>query len=548
MKTLTENFLSKTKKNLPLILLFLFIAGLVIFAPIKETFEYNPDEGIDSIKASLFLKGFPLYKEIWSDQPPLFTVILAFWLKLFGASIYHGRILVLLFSGLLLWSFYQTIKLKEGLNCALIACIFLAFSSSFVRLSISIMIGLPCLSLAMLSIYFVTLYNKSYSGYLLALSAAFMALSLEIKFFSAFLIPVIMLELYLGARKNSNASKNGFQRLSASLFWLITATAVYFTITLIFFWPDLNLFTEQLFKPHLAKLGAPNKNLSIIYYMLAQDIDIALLALVGIAISLLQKNKQAIFPLLWFFLANIILFRRHPVWDHYYPLISIPACWLAAIGLSRLFDSRHLNSWLLKNNVFNFLSFALRCLTILGIFLSISALPLRYSAIQDELKPPEQSKERELSGLILKYKNKTRWMVTDSPVFAFNADMLAPPEIAVATIKRRFTGGATEDYFIKILKKYQPEQILLGRFKDYTLKITSYIENNYSRVHEGAFYRKSSPLIFYRTLLWKPTIWRYFRLPVLRTRYLTSVADYNKISLNLFIRDDLIEKMDKPAY
>ena len=547
MKTFTENFLPQAKKALPLILLFLFIAGLIIFAPIKETFEYNPDEGNNAIKASLFLKGFPLYKEIWSDQPPLFTVILAFWLKFFGASVYHGRILVLLFSGLLLWSFYQTVKLKEGLNCALIACVFLALSSSFIRLSISIMLGLPSLSLAMLSIYFVTLYNKSNSKYLLALSGAFMALSLGVKFFTAFLVPIILLEIYLGRKKDLDG-KNSRRPLSASLLWLITATAVYSTITLLFFWPDLSLFADQLFKPHLAELGTPNKNLPVIYYMLAQDIDIALLALVGIAISFLQKNKRAIFPLLWLFLANIILFRRHPVWDHYYPLISIPACWLAATGLNKLFDSKPLNGWLLKKNVFDFSVLLLRCSAILGIFLSISALPLRYSAMRDELRPLEQSKERELAGLILKYKDKTRWMVTDSPVFAFNADIPVPPEIAVATIKRRFNGGPAEDYFIKILEKYQPEQILLGRFKDYPFKITSYIENNYSRAREGAFYQKSSPPIFYRSLLWKPAIWRCLRLPVLRTRYLTGVTDYHKISLNLFIRNDIIEKMDRTAY
>jgi hypothetical protein len=47
-------------------------------APLKETFEYDPDEGVNVIKASLYSKGFSLYDEIWSNQPHLLTYILSY--------------------------------------------------------------------------------------------------------------------------------------------------------------------------------------------------------------------------------------------------------------------------------------------------------------------------------------------------------------------------------------------------------------------------------------------------------------------------------------
>ncbi len=100
-----------------ILLFFFFLAAMyiiinIIKPPLSQTFEYIPDEGFNLMKSSLFLKGYLLYKEIWSDQPPLFTVILSYWLKLFGLSVYHGRILILIFSTILLWAFYQIIKIQ----------------------------------------------------------------------------------------------------------------------------------------------------------------------------------------------------------------------------------------------------------------------------------------------------------------------------------------------------------------------------------------------------------------------------------------------------
>ena len=334
MVDISKIFLSFFSKRKGILVFFLFVVlfiGLILIirTPIRQIFEYDSDEGTDLMSSLLLAKGFSLYKQIWYEHPPLVPVILSYWFKLFGPSVHHGRLLILIFSGIFLWAFYQTIKNLWGSFCAFTAVVFLILSAGYLRLSVSIMIGIPALALAMLSIYYATLYKKSYSKHLLILSGIFIALSLQTKFFTAFLIPIIALEIVY--------TKKRF--LSPLLLWLGSLLAVYLAIVIIFFHLDFRMFIQQLFQPHLKQIIVPGDDFSTIWRMILTDYDIALLALVGI-ISLIRKKKwQLFFPVLWLVIVFIILLKWRPIWYHYYLLVSIPICWLAAIGVSELFGS-----------------------------------------------------------------------------------------------------------------------------------------------------------------------------------------------------------------
>ena len=191
------NFFSKRKDILVSLLFAVLFIGLILIIriPIKQVFEFNPDEGTDLMTSLLLAKGFSLYTQIWYEHPPLVPVILSYWFKLLGPSIYHGRLLILIFSGIFLWAFYQTIKNLWGSLCAFTAIVFLIFSTLFLRLHISVMLCTPARALAMLSIYFITLYKKSCSKRFLVLSGISMALSLHAKLIMLFLVPLIALEI-----------------------------------------------------------------------------------------------------------------------------------------------------------------------------------------------------------------------------------------------------------------------------------------------------------------------------------------------------------------
>ena len=102
--------------------------------------------------------------------------------------------------------------------------------------------------------------------------------------------------------------------------------------------------------------------------------------------------------------------------------------------------------------------------------------------------------ERKIINIISRYKTNSQWIITDRPIFAFYANMLVPPELALVAHKRNFTSIAAQKYFIKKLKKYDPNLILIHRKNYYGQEAITYIEDNYNTIFEGTV-----PLRVWRT-------------------------------------------------
>lgn len=591
------NFFCKQKIFLWIALFIAFIAAILINNAAKNAFEYDYDEGTNLIESTLFLKGFPLYNAIFSDQPPLFTAILSFWLKLFGASAYQARLLTLVFSMILLWAFYQTINNLQGRFCALTAVIFLILSAIYIRLSISVMIGLPAFSFALLSILCITYYRKLQLRRLLLLSGIFMALSLQIKFSTAFLIPLIIVEIMLAQKKNSkgsmetvlgnNSTRPAKQhsicaflyhtrhicKASPIFLWTAILLTTYFLIAFIFFNFNFPLLIRQLFGFHLAKpaisLNSFDFGIMDIYIVLSRDYDICLLAIIGIILLIKDKKWQFFLPVSWLILAYIILLKWRPAWYHYYLFISIPLCWLAGISFSEFFKI-NLRQGLFKKRG------GLYWITAGLIILIIFNLPFKYSAILKEININTMPQEYTTLEILSKYKKHTRWIVTDRPIYAFFGNMLVPPELAVIGNKRDFISGASQDYFIAKLEKYKPEQLLLSRSSLFGTEVLTYVENKYTNIYsakipERFYYYANYDKIFQKWHTWykfkicyaykrffinlQPLIkdaWhlnfkkRHYNLfPKIFISYHTGVNYSPAYTISLWIRKDILEQHKK---
>ena len=107
----------------------IFVLVVVCFAPIGDPRQIDDDEGGNLMKALLVNKGYALYAEIWSDQPPLLTLVLAQWFRWVGASLVASRVLVVLFSAILLWAFYHTVRVAVSEPAALTSVALLVLSS-----------------------------------------------------------------------------------------------------------------------------------------------------------------------------------------------------------------------------------------------------------------------------------------------------------------------------------------------------------------------------------------------------------------------------------
>jgi 4-amino-4-deoxy-L-arabinose transferase-like glycosyltransferase len=187
------------KRNLDSLLPFAVVAAfalvILLFLPFRFKFEFDTDEGIQLMKAFLYLKGHALQTEIFSDQPPFFTLVLSLLFRLFGPEVIVGRLATLAFACLLLTCAALYIKLFHGRTHYLVALLFLITLPGFPEMSVSAMIGLPSLSLAMASLLLLGLWHRrGRTGWLL-LSALVLALSVLTKAFSLILVPVMALAI-----------------------------------------------------------------------------------------------------------------------------------------------------------------------------------------------------------------------------------------------------------------------------------------------------------------------------------------------------------------
>ncbi|TFI55768.1 glycosyltransferase family 39 protein [Mastigocladus laminosus UU774] len=461
------------------IILFLIILVIAIrFEPITQTFQLDYDEGFNLMKALLYSKGFSLYSQIWNDQPPLYTVILSNWLKLFGDSIFAARLLTLIFSAVLIWCFYQIIFLELSKFAALVGTILLFTSWLYIRLSISVMIGIPSIALAMLSIYLLKIYKQKTNNLYLILSAGCLALSLQTKLFTVFLIPLILFNFFASDSKIQENKKHRIVFFKDISLWLIVLGAVYGLFGVLYQQFDNQ---EQLIFTHLRQpqnLELENfHNLKYLSYMIHQDYDYIFLALIGIWAITYQRNKNGLLPFSWLITAILILLNHQPLWYHYYPLLAIPICWLAAYGVTLLYDL-FLQNFHQDSQKINFKKIFLPfSLVVILIILVITTPPNPHGSVPKNL---------ELMQMVEKYKNFTNWVFTDNPMYAFYNDLIVPPEIAVMSYKRINSGDLTFAKMLAILKKYRPEQIILTRWTTQIKSdknIMDYLNANYSKTY-----------------------------------------------------------------
>jgi 4-amino-4-deoxy-L-arabinose transferase-like glycosyltransferase len=465
-------------KNLLFHLLIIFlIVGFLLairFKPITQTFELDYDEGLNLIKALLYSQGFSLYTQIWNDQPPLFTVLLSQWFSLFGRSVFAARFLVMLFSAILLWCFYQIVRRDTGTIPALVATLLLFTSWLYIRLSISVMIGIPSLSLAMLSIYFLTLYKERLNKSFLILSGGLLAISLQTKLLTVFLIPLILFSLLNFNLKAIQQKKPKEILFRPFVIWLLTLSVIYIFISLSFqqFSNSDQLLQSHLRQPIEKELVNFN-NLSYLLYIISQDYDYIFLAMIGILAIFVKKQRNGIFPLTWLGTAVLIFLNHKPIWYHHYPLLAIPICWLAAYGVALLLTlfPKNFQSSNIKKLIFP-------SLAILFLIVLVIATPTNPKG-----RPPNNS---QVMQLVLKYKDSTQWVFTDRPIYAFYAGLPVPPEIAVMSYKRLNSGDLTSKELLSVLQNYHPEQIVLDRWTGQIKndsQLMGYINQNYAKTY-----------------------------------------------------------------
>jgi 4-amino-4-deoxy-L-arabinose transferase-like glycosyltransferase len=469
-----------------------FLGVMLLFYPFRYVFEFDTDEGINAIKALLSLRGFGLYSEIWNDQPPVFTLLLVFWFRLFGLRVVAGRALVLLFSSALIAGAVLYLRRSWGREAAVAGLLFLVLLPFYCELSVSIMIGLPSIAFGILSFAGHVRWHEDRRPVWLILSGASLALAILTKAFTVILVPLWVLGLVLALRHDLRLEPGRLRSWLPFLTWGLPFGAICLLALFLVIGPEN---VGQLVEVHLAAERSPafvpSELLPTINTFLRKLIPLFLLAGVGAYHAVRNRTWHTLYLVGWLASAYALLLFNRPTWPHQQLLITVPAAILAAIGagtairdlVTRLRSRPSSSSGL--------------PVTLISLAAALVFVATRGPATLDEFdldlpnlktSPSTNLQERQIVALMSDHAQETRWVFTDRPMFAFLAKLPVPPFLAVLSSKRLLSGELTQMEILEELVAYKPEMVLAGRF-DVPAAREYMRRRNFRRIDETPFYR-----------------------------------------------------------
>ena len=437
-----------------------------LFFPSRQRFQFDDDEGYELMKASLVDSGYKLYDQIWDDQTPLLTYFFASGIHFFGNKVSVARYQVLFFSCVLIWAVFQTLRLSLGNRYAIAGAILILMLPFYLQLSVSAMQAIPNLAFAMLALLALMKWHKTHHYVWLVLSPLALGISILIKLFTGFLAPVFAIGILMGEIAGLANKREWYKALLPAFLWGVI-------LILILVVAGIGLIglenLDQVLGTHLKAIDFANRNPD---WTIANQIKVSLafllLGWMG-AISLLIKRKWfALYPLTWMVLAYLMLAFNYPVWYHQQLLVTLPAALLGAYAAVEGFELLKSALKILRPHFPLTSRNLLQMISFLGILLVF----LRFPEGLKVLNPfPTLSgsglalgiKDAETLALMSNYAPQTKWIVTDSPMFAFRCRLPVPPELAVFSSKRILAGLIMEEEITEAIQQYHPEQVLFTK-------------------------------------------------------------------------------------
>ena len=446
----------------------LFLLVILLFFSDRSRFQFDSDEGVFLMQGMLFEKGFALYDPVWMDQTPLLPALLAAGFRIAGYKVGLARLLIAGFSSLLIGGVFHFLRRGPGLWAAVAGAVILFFSPLYLVLSVSVMNGLPAIALAVLSLIALDRWHRSGSPAALALSGFMLALSVGIKLFTAFLVPLFCGGLVVAAWSHA-AGRPDWKTLARPvglwaagflvpsiviLFWIIRPGNAGTLLTVHLDALDSRVFDEEKFR---------------VWIYLKQLPVLLGLAGIGLALAVKKRDWTMLYPAGWVVLAIGFLGAITPVWDHHQLLITAPASMLAAYAAAEAAE------WAAgrAGSPPRFNPAPVYRGTAIAVCLLLVFAQGRPDALDHLAFLPDPNRDNlQISNARVRilaemqaYAPQTDWIFTDNLMLAFRARIPVPPEIATFSLKRMEAGYLTEADLIAVLERYRPEQVFLDRFE-----------------------------------------------------------------------------------
>jgi hypothetical protein len=442
-------------------------------------FQWSLDEGLNLMRAWLVTKGFVLYREIWADQPPLFTAELAGVLHLAGNSVEAGRALTVLHAsaGLLgvAWVVYELDRRWIG---AMVAIALLALAPNFFWASRAVMPGLPALCLAVMSAGAMLAALRTGRRTWLAVAGVLLALSALEKLISVYLVLPLLTAVVLRPRPGGERRLRG---LIGDVVVVGLAGVVPGLITLAVC--DQRPLIEQVVGTYLRARDAYHlnleRNLQIIgAYLTIDNLGLTALAAFG-ALVLLRRHSVSDRIMLFWIILNLVAIATHtPLWPehHLLPLLASLAI-LAGVAVNAVAGQidqlrpRHVSRFAFHAVRPGDWVWLLSGLAALVVWLVALPRPIQvdarlldaqsYDATGKLPGPRPYSDYWQVVEMLTRTTQPGDFVLTDSMMIAFRAGRLVPPWLSVLSRKRIETRELSDQDLIRAGLAYAPDAVLL---------------------------------------------------------------------------------------
>jgi hypothetical protein len=498
----------------------LLLAGAAVLfvyllLPLGTAFEFGGDEGFELMKGFLCSKGYALYKDIWSDQPPAFTMLLSAAFKTWGPSILVARLIAAAFGTVLFAAFYRLVSQRSGLWAGFLGTFFLLASPAVLQLSVSVMKEVPAIGTGLASACLLFEWSRRVQenrsqgenhseardsgspgwGWLVA-SGLVMGLAVQIKVTVLVLLPVMLVEIALARYRDDTRGKAAADMLK----WTAVGLATFVVVGLIWGFEGLWAGWKANFGAHSAAGWGSPHDFPLPGGIFLDHAEVVLAAGLGLVLVVRQRRlREMAFPIVLLVSALAIHIPHRPWWNYYYLHFAVPFAWLAGQGVSEVIKAASIllsgarqgaglsaaktkkKSPLSGNSRSSRLrggaarqggeeregsrSFgsavwkgAAAC-ALAGLALVRSEARLE-SGVRELRRRPRVS-ESTLVAKMKEYARRTRWVYARPVIYAFHAGVPVPPELAVVTLKRLWSNQISRTEIIETCARYDVEQILL---------------------------------------------------------------------------------------
>lgn len=448
------------------------------------------DEGYNLIKAALVSQGHVLYQEVWSDQPPLFTYMMAFTDQWVGANDDFDRALVSIHAAVLVGAVgYVATRFGSHAGAGVLAALLLLSARQMGKLSMALMIGLPALAWAVTAVAIVMYGAGRRRGWIaLPLAGAVFGGGMLIKFFAGILIPFAIAAFIWQVRRQGTRPAAWQSAVQIAAFLVVLAGVVWLGGP--FREPG---WQAQLVDVHMTRLKLAGHNaFRSIVARLGEDAPLVMTT-IGMALLAGREGWSRSWPAsVWLLTSLIALSRANPVWGHHRVMLVTPLAIWAGVCFAVLLQR------LAKGDRFRdlpprWLAHATIGVTIVTIGIGLT---LRMHDLITSGRSPDQQFDPEIFAALQQRTRPGDTLMTDDPHIAVVLGLRVPPDSAVWSFKREAQGLMPIEALLASRGKYPPRAILLARKPlpaalpdDWEAQLTSGYELTLRKAHRRLYTR-----------------------------------------------------------